>query len=597
MVSALNVRLFAVLASASLLVGSIIDSNQSVLAGELKTWDGRHSISNIEVTVAYFVPRDRQPLPDWRDRVNYFAKRIEKFHAREFQGQSTLKAKILAEPFKSARTTEQLRAGDGDFIFFQTLREVDRELQFGREDSEVFPILLVLSEINWRPLDDFFRLSPQDGELKFEGQFIGGRHFPGATSGGARATYLADRGVGWGLVSADGWRVPYSGTDCVVYHEGVGHPIGLPHPEPSNNSVMSMAQYRGWISESSVDESQKERLGWMPPEEKFDRSSDLFSSFTALPDPLVPKPGDSVFLKLTWPSNAKVKSVRTRIQTELLGPWIEAAEHFESFDAENAPSQIPLGTFDRPTPVSYRVDATLKSGETVELWSYFQVKEPKSSVLLPRTDVADLSVSPAMGIQPAESLDLLPMIDVQQDVVNGTWKKTADGILESPKQFGARIEVPYEPPAEYELTIVATPLDEPNGLILGQLMGDHRFLTLVNYAASKDKAAASALENVAGRNVNNNATTILADLLQKDRPSQIIVTVLKDSVVVRCDGRKIIDWSGKAEQLSLGDYWSTPHGNTLFLGAYDCRYRFSRVSIVPISGNGKQLRESSTKTD
>jgi hypothetical protein len=30
-------------------------------AAEVKTWDGRHDISKIEVTVAYFVPKDRHP--------------------------------------------------------------------------------------------------------------------------------------------------------------------------------------------------------------------------------------------------------------------------------------------------------------------------------------------------------------------------------------------------------------------------------------------------------------------------------------------------------------------------------------------------------
>jgi hypothetical protein len=560
-------------------------------SGELKTWDGKHSISNIDVTVAYFVPRNRLPLPDWHDRVSYFAKRIEQFHSREFDGQSTLKANVLDEPFRSARTTEQLRAGDANFIFFQTLREVDHKLQFGREKEGAFPILLVLSEINWRPLDDFFRVSPQEGKLQFEGQIIKGQHFPGAKSGGARATYLADRGVGWGLVSADGWRVPYSGTDCVIYHEGVGHPIGLPHPTPQNSSVMSLAQYRGWLSESSVDETQKKRLGWTRPDEKFDRTADLFSSFTAVPTPRTPKPNEQVHLQLKWPKKAQVASIRCRIQTEILGPWIVSSVQIPNADGEIAPNEIPLGSFDRPTPVSYRVDATLKNGEAIELWGYLQVRNSQSEILLPRNGIEELSPPDKAGTPIAESTDLLSMIDVQKDSVAGDWRRVGDA-LDSPKQFGARIEIPFEPPTEYELAVIATPLDEPNGLILGQFLNGHRFLTLVNHNVRQEKAA-SALENVDGRNVRSNATALMANLLQKDRPSQIIVTVRKDSVVVRCDGRTIIDWQGKPEQLSLGEYWKTPNANTLFLGAYDCRYRFSRVSITPISGEGKRLREKS----
>ena len=579
----------AILITVAVLTTVLTTLPQAVGADDIKTWDARHDISNIEVTLAYFVPRDRQPLPDWHDRIRYFAKRIERFHAREFDGQSTLTAKVLTEPFTSARTTKQLRAGDANFIFFQTLREVDEELQFGREKNDSFPILLVLSEINWRPLDDFFRVSPQDGELKFEGQIINGRHFPGASSGGSRATYLADRGVGWGLVSADGWRVPYSGTDCVIYHEGVGHPIGLPHPKPQNSSVMSLAQYRGWLSESSVDETQKKRLGWKKPEEKFDRSTDLFSTFTAVPDPLTAQPNEQVSLQLKWPKNANVSSVRCRVQTAIDGPWVEIFK--TDSDSKDAPGEVPAGTFDRPTPVSYRVDAALNNGETIELWGYFQVRMSPSEFLVPRASTAKPTGIIEAAPQLAESIDLLSMVDAEQDAVAGEWQKV-DGILEAPKRFGARIEIPFEPPAEYQLTVVATPLDEPNGLILGQLIDGHRFLTLINHNVRQEKRA-SALENVDGQNVSNNPTTLIADILQKGRPSQIIVTVRKTSVVVRCDGQTIIDWQGKPKQLSLGDYWKTPNANVLFLGAYDCRYRFSRVSIAAISGEGKSLREES----
>ena len=570
-------------------------SMKAAETAELKTWDGRHDISKIEITVAYFVPKDRQPLPDWHDRISYFAKRIEQFHAREFDGQSTLLAKVLDQPFISARTTMQLRDGDANFIFFQTLREVDNKLQFGRSKREAFPILLVLSEINWRPLDDFFRVSPNDGKLQFEGQIINSRHFPGAKSGGSRATYLADRGVGWGLVSADGWRVPYAGTDCVIYHEGVGHPIGLPHPEPQNDTVMSLAQYRGWLSESSVDESQKKRLGWKQPKGNVSRSDDLFSSFTATPTPLTPKPDEPVNLQLNWPNNAQISSIRCRVQTEIQGPWVLTSELSPTDRDTAVPRTVFLGSFDRETPVSYRINATLKNGEAVELWGYFQVRESTSGFLRPRGNATELASKAETKPQPKESIDLLALVDLERDTVAGEWQ-VVDGGFESPKQFGARLEIPFEPPAEYELTVIATPLDEPNGLILGQLIDGHRFLTLISYNVQQ-KTAATALENVDGQNVGNNVTTLMADLLQKDRPSQVIVTVRKESVVVRCDSRTVIDWAGKPEQLSLGDYWETPNNNSLFLGAYDCRYRFSRVSLAPISVTGKPLREVSPKKD
>ena len=105
-----------------------------------------------------------------------------------------------------------------------------------------------------------------------------------------------------------------------------------------------------------------------------------------------------------------------------------------------------------------------------------------------------------------------------------------------------------------------------------------------------DGSPASALENIDGKNFGGNATTVRRDVLVKGRPSQIVCTVRKDSVTVTCDGHELIRWQGDSRRLSLSDYWKTPTDSALFLGAYNCRYRFSRVTLVPLSGEGTKLR-------
>lgn len=561
--------------------GVVVCLLSAACRGEVRTWDGRHAIERIDLTLVYFVPRGRTPLPDWRERVDYFRGRIEQFHAREFQGQSTLTARMLPEPFRSDRDVAALRDGDGDDIFFRTLREVDERLQFGRGERAGFPILLVLSDVNWRPLDDFFRLRPGEKGPEFEGNYSDGEHFPGAASGGARATYLAREGKGWGLVSADGWRVPYRGSDCVVYHEGCGHTVGLPHPEPGNGSVMSLGQYRGWISESWLDRDQKARLGWQPLEVEPDLSGDLFSRFRALPEPRVPKPGDEVRLRFDWPASSRVTACRVRLQTDLFGPWVESPLSWDG----DAPASASLGIFHRPTPVSYRVEATLADGQSAELWGYLQVRESPRRVVLPPQPLAEFasrdsesSVDPLPDL--ATEVDLLAAVDPARDAVQGKWTLD-DGQLQAPRGYGARLELPGTPPDEYELTVIAEPLDEPDGLILGQRMGGRRFLVLLNYTPETE--ALSAVENVDGRNVGASATTRKGPLFQQGRLSQIQCVVRNGRVTVRVDGATVIDWQGDPARLSLSDYWKTPHDGQLFLGAYDCGYRFHRVTLRPLA--------------
>jgi hypothetical protein len=272
-------------------------------------------------------------------------------------------------------TPEQLRrTDDQNGIFWRTYEAAKTALAWPRRDGadkNAFPILLVLSDINWRELDDFSRTRVVNGVPTHEGNVDkSGRHFPGAESGGARAVYFANEGFGYGLVSADGWRVPYSGSDCVVYHEGVGHTIGLPHPEPNDDSVMGTAQYRYWLNQTFLNREQKRVLGF-PPAAAAKPPRDLFTAFTALPDPIVPVAGKPVVLRLTWPTGRPlVARLLVETQTDLFGPWTVRVDA----RGERVAEMVQLGPFSRPTPVSYRVRVTLADGQETELWGYFQVR-------------------------------------------------------------------------------------------------------------------------------------------------------------------------------------------------------------------------------
>lgn len=335
------------------------------------TYDGRHDIGKIRLTVVYFVPKDRKPLPDWKERVEYYIRRITAFHERELDGLSKIDAQLHPEPLVTELTAADLRRGDQNKTFFDTMDEVKSLLKWKPDQAKGFPVLLVLSDINWRELDDFRRIRVIDGKDVHEGNIgIDGRHFPGAESGGARATYIRDPGYGMGLVSGDGWRVPYDGSDCVVYHEGLGHSLGLPHPQPIDDTVMGTAQYSFRINEARLNDGQKTKLGWKPPATPVDRSDDLFTRFSAIQQPIVPKPGEAVSLSLIWPKNAKRKALTVRIQTELFGAW----ETIPVKAGDDLPSRVPLKTFDKSTPVSYRIDAVLQDGQRGELRGYFQVK-------------------------------------------------------------------------------------------------------------------------------------------------------------------------------------------------------------------------------
>src|SRR5580765_5432271 len=119
----------------------------------LHTFDGKYDISTIHLTVVYYLPKERTPLPDWKERVDYYMRRINAFHERELNGQSKLRIEVHPTPLITSKTSAELR-GDGDqnMIFHNTMNDVRALLKWLPDRKDGFPILLVMSDINWREL-------------------------------------------------------------------------------------------------------------------------------------------------------------------------------------------------------------------------------------------------------------------------------------------------------------------------------------------------------------------------------------------------------------------------------------------------------------
>jgi hypothetical protein len=131
---------------------------------------------------------------------------------------------------------------------------------------------------------------------------------------------------------------------------------------------------------------------------------------------------------------------------------------------------------------------------------------------------------------------------------------------------------------------MAEPLDEPDGLILGQCVGGRRFVVNLNCCWGGPMAV-NQLENIDGKPgaIDKNA------VFKKGRRSQIVCSVRRQAIQVAVDGREVIAWKGDDAKLNLTDYWKTPRKNVLFIGAFNCRYRISQVTLKPISGMGRSL--------
>lgn len=344
----------------------------------IHTFGGQDNIQHIHVYAVYYLHQNVTSLSDWNERIDYHLQRAQKFHHRELASQSRLTYSIYPKPFIATKSKDEFPKEDVNAFYWHIINDVwhSGKIEFAKDS---FPILLVFSDMNFSPgYDDWTRTCDGKGcpfpepHSDCQGWITDrGEDRPGSRCGGARSVYWPEKHIGLGLVTADGWRVPIKGSDCVVYHEGIGHAIGLPHPEPLNDSVMGLAQYVDSIQKTWIDEDQKETLGWQKT--KINRL-DLFSTFEVYHTPSKPSEKDSVTITATFPSHFSDYSIKAEYQTILT----DAFQEIETPSIKKSDSMTHISWTLPPRPVGkcvgYRIRICASDNSTETIWNYFQIR-------------------------------------------------------------------------------------------------------------------------------------------------------------------------------------------------------------------------------
>jgi len=177
-------------------------------------------------------------------------------------------------------------------------------------------------------------------------------------------------------------------------------------------------------------------------------------------------------------------------------------------------------------------------------------------------------------------VNLLALIDVKRDAVHGTWK-TWEGTLVSPKLGGARLQIPYVPPAEYDVVVEVTRLDGPNGLTMGLVAGGRQFLATVDGWESK----VSGLQLVDGKRADDNVTRFSSRVLTTGRKSTIVYNVRKAGVQMTAGGKRIVSWAGDFNRLSLAERWRVPKRDCLFVLTTSTVCQIHRMTLIPVKSS------------
>lgn len=181
-------------------------------------------------------------------------------------------------------------------------------------------------------------------------------------------------------------------------------------------------------------------------------------------------------------------------------------------------------------------------------------------------------------------MDLLRLVDLSKDAVSGTWTKEGSGFVSSVSNF-AVLQLPYEPPAEYDLTVVVEKRS-PLLFYVGLPAGDRRVSVFLDAMSSTQSAMGIFGQGIPG----DPSTLVNGQALVDNKAATVLCSMRRGGCVVSVDGKKILEYKGDPRQIPSDPAWPATNARVPAVGS-NSPYFVSKITLTPVSGGaGKKLR-------
>ena len=208
------------------------------------------------------------------------------------------------------------------------------------------------------------------------------------------------------------------------------------------------------------------------------------------------------------------------------------------------------------------------------------VQQPPLKPLGSPVPNAPAQPAPPPGVAGKPTIDLVPLIDAARDPIHGRWLIVNNVLHCNDMHFVPRIQIPYQPPAEYDFTVTCSQPTLRNGisLIMPNPGGGSFF-----WALGGDNGSTGTL---------NTSPPLRCQLPRPLAPRTVFSTtvqVRRDGVTVLLDGVVLVEHKTNFKDLSSDD-WRRLADASLLGVACDDPTVFHFVQVVEIAGAGKRTR-------
>ena len=173
-----------------------------------------------------------------------------------------------------------------------------------------------------------------------------------------------------------------------------------------------------------------------------------------------------------------------------------------------------------------------------------------------------------------EWIDLIPRTDAARHAIAGTWN-TGNGTLSVESQAGARLQLPWQAPEEYDLEVRFVRLSGAHSIaVMFKAGGGQAALELDAW-----NQHLAGIQQIAGRDLRANSTRVEQVQLENGREYSVLLQVRRRNVEAFLDGRRLAGWKQGDGQLTLLDVWALPDRHALGLGAWNSETEFRQVRV------------------
>ncbi|MBX7211629.1 MAG: hypothetical protein K1X78_25200 [Verrucomicrobiaceae bacterium] len=192
------------------------------------------------------------------------------------------------------------------------------------------------------------------------------------------------------------------------------------------------------------------------------------------------------------------------------------------------------------------------------------------------------------------TIDLLPLVDVKRNALAGDWSRDGMDLLvqaaKSDSSGSPRLQLPYQPPEEYDFEIEFTPESGTNSV--SQLLSAYQRTFAWQVDVKLSTGMKTGFAQIGGKSLigTTDGNVMRPGFLTNGRRHRSTVEVRRTGLRGLLDGQQVVSWGANPESYQALDI----HPNDalrdalhLGIGGYDRAVRFHKITVREISGTGK----------